>query len=345
METSMTRSGIGKTPLSRCLAMAISEFVINRDETEGAVPSYRCGNHLDFFRGTPGFVAQPCIYDDGDTPSDKPSWLKIFLDPSEDEASFWARWGACRFEKHQARLACSNVYDNSEEPEQESISGEFDPSTFIKMIRPLFNPVATAEDINAILKRTFFVLFGKNRMYFRSPSPDPDAKVRSFGYWPVGHDKDLLSESGVHKLSAYRAGDKNPPPSDQLDRAWQLIFMNKVVHGEPLVFRFYTQTLYDEEDKVVGRKFIEDKPTFEEHTRKRSHAQMIEDQDHSTLVGYIPGQAASSGMNPPQGDGQPVNHNMDIDDVNLEDELNDILAQGPNWDDFLLDLRDEGDKM
>ena len=70
METSTLRSGIGKTPLSRSLAMAISEYVIDRDETEGSFPSYRCGNHLDFFRGTPtGFVAQPCIYDDGDTPS------------------------------------------------------------------------------------------------------------------------------------------------------------------------------------------------------------------------------------------------------------------------------------
>ena len=274
--------------------MAISEYVVNRDETEGSFPSYRCGNHLDFFLGTPGFVAQPCIYDDGDTPSDKPSWLKICLDPSEDEASFWARRGACRFEKHQARLACSNVYDNAEEPVDDTQPGDMDPTVFLKMIKPLFNPVATAEDINAILKRTFVVLFGKKMIYFRCPSPEPDAKVQKFSYWPEGHEKDLLSETGIQKLNAYRTGDKEPPASDHHDREWQLIFMTKILRGEELVLNFYTQIVYDENDTMVGRRYIEDKPDLLKNSRKRSHTLMVEDDQCAAPLGYVPGEPSSS---------------------------------------------------
>ena len=145
------------------------------------------------------------------------------------------------------------------------------------MIKPLFNPVATAEDISAILKRTFVVLFGKKMIYFRCPSPDPDAKIQKFSYWPEGHEKDLLSETGIQKLNAYRAGDKEPPASDHHDREWQLIFMTKVLRGEQLVLNFYTQIVYDENDVMVGRRYIEDKPDLLKNSRKRSHTLMVED--------------------------------------------------------------------
>ena len=48
------RSGIGKTPFSRILALALSDFNIQRDQVEDKEPSYRCGNDLDFFRSSPG---------------------------------------------------------------------------------------------------------------------------------------------------------------------------------------------------------------------------------------------------------------------------------------------------
>ena len=174
-------------------------------------PSYRCGNHLDFFCGTPGAVAQPCIYDDGDTPSDKPSWLKMFLDPSEEEASFWARWGACRFEKNQARMVCSNVYDASEEMSKDEVQIELKSEAFMRMIRPLFNPTATPEDVNAILKRSFVIVFGRNHIYMREPSADPEQKMSVHAYWPTNSPKDLLSDAGIQKLRTYRGGDKTPP--------------------------------------------------------------------------------------------------------------------------------------
>ena len=49
------RSGIGKTPCSRIMALALSDYYLHRDGLEDFDPSYRCGNDLDFFRSCPGW--------------------------------------------------------------------------------------------------------------------------------------------------------------------------------------------------------------------------------------------------------------------------------------------------
>ena len=50
------RSGVGKTPLSRAIAMAISEYHVHKSCRPEIVPHFRSGNNLDFFRGAVGTV-------------------------------------------------------------------------------------------------------------------------------------------------------------------------------------------------------------------------------------------------------------------------------------------------
>ena len=78
-------SGVGKTPLSRAIAMALSEFHIGNSTRAELDPHFRAGNHLDFFRGAVGTIFGPSIYDDGEPSDNKPGDLKTFLDPSEPE--------------------------------------------------------------------------------------------------------------------------------------------------------------------------------------------------------------------------------------------------------------------
>ena len=47
---------------------------------------------------------------------DIPAHIKIFLDPSEEEASFKARWGSSRFDKNQNCMVCNNACDHDAEP-------------------------------------------------------------------------------------------------------------------------------------------------------------------------------------------------------------------------------------
>ena len=55
---------VGKTPLAVILALAFSRHY-TRLSGRGA-PRYRTASDLDFFRGEPGRVDRPDIFDDGD---------------------------------------------------------------------------------------------------------------------------------------------------------------------------------------------------------------------------------------------------------------------------------------
>ena len=212
------------------------------------------------------------------------------------------------------------------------------------MVRPLFNPCATSEDINAIPKRTFFILFGKEKIYFRTPSADPAAKVSAYTYWPEAEDKDLLAPSGIKKLKSYRSGDKTPPESDHDDRAWQMAFMKRILHGEPVTLHYYTQTIYDDQDIKIGCRYFDDKEDLLRSSRKRGHQDMLP-------LDYVPGQATSSGARQDGMDLQrhePVNHHADTSaameepDNDMEHELNDLMEAAPDFNEFLVNLRDEG---
>ena len=55
------RSGIGKTPCSRIMSLALSDYYLHRDGLTEFDPSYRCGNDLDFFRSSPGMLIRHSI--------------------------------------------------------------------------------------------------------------------------------------------------------------------------------------------------------------------------------------------------------------------------------------------
>ena len=192
-------SGIGKTPFSRILALAISDFNLNRDNVDTAPPSYRCGNDLEFFRLAPGTVYAPAIYDDGPLCDDIPAHIKIFLDPSEEEASFKARWGSCRFEKSQNRMVCNNAFDHDAEPAYEAEHLGVTHEVFMNMVRIAFPGTVTPEDIQAICKRAMIVLFARRHVYIREPSPSTEVRVKVVEYWPPHGRPDLLTQEGIDK--------------------------------------------------------------------------------------------------------------------------------------------------
>ena len=80
-------SGVDKTPLSRAIAMALSELHIGNCTRAELSPHVRAGNHLEFFRGAAELApfSDHQIYDDGEPSDNKPGDWKTFLDPSEPE--------------------------------------------------------------------------------------------------------------------------------------------------------------------------------------------------------------------------------------------------------------------
>ena len=255
-------SGIGKTPFSRILALAVSEYNLQRDGIEDGVPSYRCGNDLDFFRLAPGTIYAPAIYDDGPLADDLAAHIKIYIDPSEEEPSFKARWGSCRFEKNQTRLICNNAFDNDAEPPYAMDYIGITHDTFMNMIRVALPRAATHEDLQAICKRAMIVLFGRNRIYIRDPSPATNVRVKVVEYWPDGVRPDLLTDEGVAKLKALRGGDATPSPSHYMDRLWQVEFMKRCIKGEPIPLSYYIRKIYDDNGTLQDMQPFDEKPVF-----------------------------------------------------------------------------------
>ena len=81
-----------------------------------AVPKFKSGNTLDFFRSEPGSLFVPAILDDGNMASETIVAMKAFLDVAGEDSRVYARWGAAFFAKHQYRIACGNSFNANAEP-------------------------------------------------------------------------------------------------------------------------------------------------------------------------------------------------------------------------------------
>ena len=320
------RSGIGKTPFSRILALALSDFNIQRDQVEDKEPSYQCGNDLDFFRSSPGLrskepsqkkypqrkksprfihrlgrvagtIYEPAIYDDGAVSEDNPAHLKIFLDPAEEEAACRSRWGSSRWDKNQARIVCANPFDQEAEPTVINEALGINHEQFMRMVRVALPRSGIHEDLQAICKRALFVLFGRTRMYIRHPSPEVNVRCQHADYWPAHEKADLLCPSGIDKLKAIRSGDGTPPPSYMADRQWQVEFIRRVLIGEPVYIRFFERNHIDDTGIRQGHQYVDEKPDLK-HDDDTDNA--IPDDDAHRLCGtelaFNPhaGQAAGS---------------------------------------------------
>ena len=73
----------------------MSEHYIRSDryKTQFEMPCLRTGESLDFFRGEPGVVERPDLFDYGDVQKQDLSMIKAFLEVSKREANVYARWG------------------------------------------------------------------------------------------------------------------------------------------------------------------------------------------------------------------------------------------------------------
>ncbi|CAE7556086.1 unnamed protein product [Symbiodinium microadriaticum] len=153
-------AGKGKTPLGRVIAMMFSRY-------HGGTGSYRSGSDFDYFRGCPFTKKVSAIYDDGDIGLEPVKKKKAFSDVADTETLTKERWTAAKFVQNQLRV----VIDNAFEPEKEqTISVDPNPTIshdqFLDIIRPAIRDMSTA-DIMAILKRSVFVVVGKEIVYWR----------------------------------------------------------------------------------------------------------------------------------------------------------------------------------
>ncbi|CAE7826793.1 unnamed protein product, partial [Symbiodinium sp. CCMP2592] len=188
--------GKGKTPLARTLAMAFSRY-------HGGKGSFRSSSDFDFFRGLPFNKTIPALYDDGDISDESIKKKKAFCDVGDTEGILKERWTAAKFTKHQLRIIIDNSYNDKDIPSMPQ--QEIDHHDFISIVRPAIGHISDA-DTRAILKRSVFIVFGRDSIFIRLPSERVTSVTRF--RW---HLKDILSDESKPRFSNYKLDGPVPP--------------------------------------------------------------------------------------------------------------------------------------
>ena len=119
---------------------------------------------------------------------------------------------------------------------------------------------AAQEDILAVMKRAYVVIFGRRCVFVREPSPSTKASVKRFAYWPPDEAHDLLTTDGVCKLGRLRLGDKSAPPNDAENRMWQLKFIQLILKDEVPTIQCHVKNYLDDKGCILDKVYIDEKP-------------------------------------------------------------------------------------
>lgn len=162
------RAGVGKTPIMQIIASAWSrrqKKALKVDDWRKG--EFRTASSFDFFRLEKGLVTRPDLFDDGDTQEQAMAKHKAFADQSLKVAQTKERWGAASWPRGQLRMAADNKYDPFYELTDKQVEehrkahpdqGDMPYEMFVKLIRPAFPAEATPADVDAMTKRSHFVV-------------------------------------------------------------------------------------------------------------------------------------------------------------------------------------------
>ena len=219
------QTGIGKTPLARALATALSQYYIE-DDSKDMEPSIRSCSCLDMLRTEPGAKYKPVVYDDGPLDTNRPADLKAFLDVQEEEVLLWARWSSVKLVKAQHRCIVTNPL--GEKPDVPGLARAISHEAFVNLISPAFAAMPE-QDWMAISKRAFHVVFLRDRAFIRPPS---ECKNDVKQVWYPEGIADLLVDSCKPTLAAYKRGDQHDEALLERNRRWSNLLVRKVMAGE-----------------------------------------------------------------------------------------------------------------
>ena len=169
--------------------------------------AWTCGRRcllrkIDFAPLEPGSKFKPAIGDDVRLTGMDTEDLKPFLDPSEEDALLWARWGGSSFEMNQSRQVCINPFDKDFEPKVKSISSIREVVSIADFLRPIRCNWPTDKkgdvndaDVEAYLSRAHIVLCTDDWIYNRFASSDFTTPVPRIP-WPTPAKPDLFHRGG-----------------------------------------------------------------------------------------------------------------------------------------------------
>lgn len=179
------KANAGKTPVALTLAFAFSRWNIIYAHGLDREPRCRSAPDLDFFRGAPGTVDTPFIFDDGDVQTQPVTKLKAFLDVGEEEAMTRERWGASKYVQGQLRIVCDNAFDQNADRDLPPIpfgqaSDTVPMHVFMDIVKPAW-PKTGFANVEALLKRASIIVNTERFVYLKlAASPN----IQRFNKYP-----------------------------------------------------------------------------------------------------------------------------------------------------------------
>ena len=151
---------VGKTPLGRTIAMAMSRYWIRKLNTS-STPGFREASQFDFFRGEPGRQDRPDIVDDGSLAEQPMRKLKGFCDVGNSVLTK-ERWAA-KFPRAKSGCTCPMTSTCAEPTDLQGLS--IPHEDFFKVVEPAWMRGSSVSDIKAVFKRTCILLVTEKYIY------------------------------------------------------------------------------------------------------------------------------------------------------------------------------------
>ena len=217
----------GKSPLGRSIIMGMCRMNKKRFDKQGDV-CFRATNEFDFLRGLVGHVLMGDFLDDGGLPFIVFKILLAFLNVGDFESMVWARWGAAKWVQTQPRVIADNAYNPHAQPDNEMPTVPH--ADFVKMVEVAFHKDATEALMDAVFKRSAFIVntkmpkTGQGWIYYRASGVHQKDVKR------IRQDSaEYLTEEGQRLYGQYKDGVREQPPDFEAKVAQEQQWLEKVI--------------------------------------------------------------------------------------------------------------------
>ena len=223
------RTQCGKSAGSKTLAMAISKREVDLAALEDLAASIVTAKYVDMFRGEPNTVFKPAILDDYNARNLAMEMLKAILNPSEEDALLWARWGGAGFDMGMFRQCVTNAYNKGVKINP---GLPLSHALFLQLIEPSVPKEADAEDVEAVLRRANIIVITPVAVVYRVATRE-EVDVPTIG-WSAHEDVDILTPQAKDLLIKYKNGSRDLRQSFEADMQWSLDYIRRCVDGLPI---------------------------------------------------------------------------------------------------------------
>ncbi|CAK0845275.1 unnamed protein product [Prorocentrum cordatum] len=205
-------------------------------------PTAVTAKHFAIFKAEPVARVRPAIFDDDELSEQSASTLKAFLNPREEDAAIWARWGSSEFDTGASRQVRNDAYEELFEAElvsklKESAPKDMGSDDFMRPIRPSLPRAEEDGDLLAAGSRTKCAAVMDKRVYFRRAREEQ----RRVPWWTYTNPAkpDLLCQKCKEAFGKHRKCPTKParPASFEDDAKWSMDHLKHLLQHKdaPLV--------------------------------------------------------------------------------------------------------------